>query len=85
MSLHEKKYIVIRKILSEELTKVYYDYMVNKERVCITLLDNKFINPFSTDYGFFNDPQVPNAYSGFLSFVHFASIDLSPIAEGIIA
>lgn len=63
MSLHEKKYIVIRKILSEELVKVYYDYMVNKERVCVTLLDNRFINPFSTDYGFFNGPQVPGAYS----------------------
>ena len=47
MSLHEKKYIVIRKILSEELVKVYYDYMVNKEKVCVTLLDNRFINPFS--------------------------------------
>ena len=62
MSLHDKKYIVIRKILSEELTKVYYDYMVNKEKTCHTLMENRYINPFSTDWGFFNDPQVPNAY-----------------------
>ena len=82
MSLHDKKYIVIRKILSEELTKVYYDYMVNKERVCITLLDNKFINPFSTDYGFFNDPQVPNAYClyGDIVFDNMM-IDLKPRIE----
>ena len=63
MSLHDKKYIVVKKILSEELVKIYYDYMVNKERVCITLLDNRYINPFSTAYGFFNDPQAPGTYS----------------------
>ena len=52
MSLHDKKYIVIRKILSEEVTKIYYDYLVNKEKGCITLIENKMINPFSktTDF-----------------------------------
>ena len=40
MSLHDKKYIVIRKILSKELVKVYYDYMVNKEKTCHTLINN---------------------------------------------
>lgn len=63
MSLHDKKYIVIRKILSKEIVKVYYDYMVNKEKTCHTLINNGQINPFSSDYGFFNDPQVSNAYS----------------------
>ena len=62
MSLHDKKYIVVKKILSEEMVKVYYDYMVNKEKVCITLIENNYINPFSKAYGFFNDPQVPNTY-----------------------
>ena len=62
MSLHDKKYMVIKKILSEELVKIYYDYMLNREKVCITLMDNKYINPFSKAYGFFNDPQVPHAY-----------------------
>jgi len=62
MSLHNKKYIVVKKILSEEMVKVYYDYMVNKEKVCITLIENNHINPFSKAYGFFNDPQVPNTY-----------------------
>ena len=62
MSLHDKKYIVVKKILSEELVKIYYDYMVNKEKVCITLIDNKYINPFSEAYGVFNDPQVSGAY-----------------------
>ena len=82
MSLHEKKYIVIRKILSKELTKVYYDYMINKEKDMFTLLDNRFINPFSTDYGIFNDPQVPNAYSlyGDILFDNMM-IDLKPRIE----
>ena len=60
MSLHDKKYIVIRKILSEEVTKIYYDYLVNKEKGCITLLENRMIN-FSKAYGFFNDPQCEGA------------------------
>ena len=63
MSLYDKKYIVVKKILSEEIVKIYYDYMVNKEKVCITLIDNKYINPFSKAYGFFNDPQSPGTYS----------------------
>ena len=63
MSLHDKKYIVIRKILSKELAKVYYDYMINKEKTCNTLISTGQINPFSMDYGFFNDIQVPNSYS----------------------
>ena len=56
--------------------------MINKEKVFITLLDNRFINPFSTDYGFFNDPQVPNAYSvyGDLLFDNMM-IDLKPRIE----
>jgi len=62
MSLHNKKYIIVRKILSEETVKIYYDYMINKERVCISLLDTKMINPFSDDYGFFNDRQVKGTY-----------------------
>ena len=62
MSLHDKKYIVIRKILSKELVKIYYDYMLNKEKVCTTLLENRYINPFSQAYGVFNDPQTPGAY-----------------------
>ena len=82
MSLHDKKYIVIRKILSEELTKVYYDYMVNKEKVLITIIDNNSINPFSRDYGYFNDPQVPGAYCkyGDLLFDNMM-IDLKPKIE----
>ena len=82
MSLHDKKYIVIRKILSDELVKIYYDYIINKEKVCITMLDNRFINPFSKDYGIFNDPQVPHAYSlyGDLLFDNMM-IDLKPRIE----
>ena len=62
MSLYDKKYIVVRKILSEEVVKIYYDYMVNKENVCATLIENKMINPFSKAYGFFSDLQVRSAY-----------------------
>ena len=68
--------------VTKELVKVYYDYMVNKEKVCITLLDNRFINPFSKDYGYFNDPQVPQAYCvyGDLVFDNMM-IDLKPRIE----
>ena len=44
MSLHDKKYIIIRKIISKELAKVYYDYMINKEKTCYTLINNGQIN-----------------------------------------
>ena len=30
----------------KNITKIYYDYLVNKEKGCITLLENRMINPF---------------------------------------
>ena len=63
MSLHDKKYIIIRKIISKELAKVYYDYMINKEKTCYTLINNGQIKAFNTDFGCFNCPQVENSYS----------------------
>ena len=56
--------------------------MVNKEKVFTTLLDTRQINPFSTDYGFKNDPQVPHAYCvyGDLLFDNMM-IDLKPRIE----
>ena len=46
MILHDKKYIVVRKILPKELVKIYYDYIINKEKVCITMLDNSAYKSF---------------------------------------
>ena len=35
MSLHNKKYIVVRKILSEETVKIYYDYPDAYEKIAL--------------------------------------------------
>jgi len=62
MSLYDKKYIVIKNIISKDVAKLYYDYLITKSKVCSTMMENRFVNPFCKDYGWFNDNQSMGAY-----------------------
>jgi len=63
MSFKKKKYIVIKKTLSEEMSDFIYKYFLLKRQVASTLFDSKYISPFTTEFGVWNDGQVPNTYS----------------------
>jgi hypothetical protein len=63
MRFKKKKYIVIKKTLSEEMSDFIYKYFLLKRQVASTLFDSKYISPFTTEFGVWNDGQVPNTYS----------------------
>jgi hypothetical protein len=69
MSFKEKKYTVIKNVISNELAKFCYDYFLLKRKVAKTLFDEKFIAPIEHSWGTWNDEQVPNTYSHYSDIV----------------
>ena len=56
-------YIVIKKAISKELATFVYNYFLMKRQVASTFFDTRYISPFTTEWGVWNDVQVPNTYS----------------------
>ena len=73
MSFKKKKYIVIKKTLSKEMSDFIYKYFLLKRQVASTLFNLKYISPFTTEFGVWNDEQVPNTYS------HYADIAMETL------
>ena len=63
MSFKQKKFKVLRKVVSSELIKFIYNYFLNKRKVAKFLFDEKFISPYTTYWGIWTDVQVPNTYT----------------------
>ena len=63
MSFKKNKYTVLKSAISPHASKILYQYFLNKRKVARVLLDERFISPFNTEYGVWNDEQVPNTYS----------------------
>ena len=59
----ENNYIVIKKVISPELASFIYIYFQNKRKVFTHMMENKFLSPYDTTWGTFNDGQIPNTYS----------------------
>ena len=69
MSFKKNKYQVIRKALSPELTYFCSRYFTFKRQVATTLFDHKYISPFETMFGSWDDDQIPNTYSHYADLV----------------
>ena len=63
MDFKKNKYTVLKKAISTELSKFISDYFLLKRKVAQTFFDSKYISPFTTEWGVWNDEQVPNTYS----------------------
>ena len=63
MSFKKNKYTVLKKTISKDLANFVYQYFLNKRKVARVLFDEKYISPFNTEYGVWNDEQIPNTYS----------------------
>jgi len=68
MKFKKKKYTIIRKVVLEDLCNFLNNYMSMKKQVAKTLFDTRFISPFTTYFGIWDDFHVPNTYS------HYADI-----------
>ena len=69
MSFKKNKYIIIKRAISNELATFVYNYFLMKRQVARTLYDTKYISPFETMFGVWNDEQVPNTYSHYADIV----------------
>tara|TARA_Y200000002_G_scaffold19553_1_gene15058 strand:- start:308 stop:964 length:657 start_codon:yes stop_codon:yes gene_type:complete len=82
MNIFDKKYVIIKNLLSKELVKVYNDYAYRCRDVYATLRNYNYINPFFTDYGFYNDVQTEYTFNkyGDMLFDNML-LDLQPKIE----
>jgi hypothetical protein len=79
------KYKIIKKILSEELCNFLFNYLLIKRQVAKTLFEEKYISPYSQDYGGFGDPQVSNTYSCYADIaMETILLKLKPNVEKIV-
>jgi hypothetical protein len=63
MPFKKNKYKVLRKAISPDIANFVYTYFLNKRTVARYFFDQKWISPFTTEWGIWNDDQVPNTYS----------------------
>ena len=56
----KNKYCIIRKAIESNLAEFIYNYFIIKRQVAATLFKTKWISPFETMLGTFDDKQVPN-------------------------
>lgn len=68
-------YAVVREAISKELAMFCYQYLQNKRKVAKHLQDTKFLSPYDTSWGTWQEPQVPNTYS------HYADIVMETLLE----
>ncbi len=54
----EKHFFVIKKAISEELANFVYNYFLMKRRIARTFFDTRYISPFTSEWGVWNDEQV---------------------------
>jgi len=57
------KFIVIEKAIDPKIANFIYNYFLMKRQVARTMFDARYISTFTTEFGVWNDDQVPNTYS----------------------
>ena len=63
MSFKENNYTVIKNAISTELAEYVYNCFLLQRKIARTFFDTKYISPYSTEFGVWNDPQVLETYS----------------------
>lgn len=63
MSFKQNNFLVIKKAIEPQVANFVYNYFLMKKQVARTFFDTRFISPFTTEWGVWNDEQVPETYS----------------------
>ena len=59
----EKHFFVIKEAIDPKIAEFVYNYFTMKKQVARTLFDTRYISPYTTEFGVWNDEQVPDTYS----------------------
>ena len=82
MTFKKEKYLVIKNAISEELANFCYQYFCNKRTVVRLLFDEKYISQVNSDWGVWNDEQIPETYSHYGDIVMETLLQkLKPLME----
>jgi len=63
MNFKKNKYTVIKEAISKDLAAFLANYFTMKKQVFDTCIKKKYVSPFETLLGSYDDIQVPNTYS----------------------
>ena len=63
MSFKKNKYTVIRQAISKDLAAFVANYFLMQKQVYDTCKNARYISPFETIIGTYDDKQIPNTYS----------------------
>jgi len=58
-------FIVIKEAVDPKIANFVYNYFLMKRQVARTFFDTRYISPFTSEWGVWNDEQVPNTYSNY--------------------
>ena len=71
-------YKIIKQAISKELAEFVYSYFLTKRKVARRFFDDRYISPFTTEFGVWNDEQIPETYS------HYADVAMETLLEKLI-
>ena len=82
MNFSKKKYTVIKNALSKEMAYFCYRYFLFKRQVAQTLFKEKYISPFESMFGTWEDVMIPNTYSHYADLVmEVLLVELLPLMQ----
>lgn len=61
----KNNYLVIKKAIDPKVAEFAYNYLLMKRQVARTYFDDRYISPFTTEYGVWNDAQIPETWSNY--------------------
>jgi len=73
MSFSKNNFLVIKNAIEPKVAEFVYNYFLMKRQVARTYFDTRFISPFTTEWGVWNDEQMPETYS------HYADIAMETL------
>ena len=59
----KNNFLVIKEAIDPKVANFVYNYFLMKRQVARTFFDTRYISPFTSEWGVWNDEQVPNTYS----------------------
>ena len=77
MSFKRKKYLVIKKAITNDMANFIFGYFMMKRRVAKKFLDDRYISPFEEGWGTWKDKQILHTYS------HYADIVMETLLEKV--
>ena len=75
-------YKIIKQAITQELAEFVYSYFLNKRKVARFFFDERYISPFTTEFGVWNDEQIPETYSQYADIaMETLLVKLKPLME----